>query len=66
MSKYLKPIFFAIDNLKDKCSFCQANAKLIKSMTTGKNICYQCAEMLQSELLMERLKEDMKLLEDKS
>lgn len=53
MLKPLRPIFFVIDNDRDKCIFCGAKGKLIKSMKTGKNLCEKCIEYLAEALVDE-------------
>jgi hypothetical protein len=49
------PMFFQIDNTRDKCDFCGGGGKLLKALSTGKCVCPACvghiAEAMAEDLL---------------
>jgi len=55
--KPLRPILFIVNNDRDKCNFCNNLGKLVKSMSSGANMCFDCAKYME-----DTLKDEPKLL----
>jgi hypothetical protein len=49
------PLFFKIDNARDKCDFCSGSGKLLKALASGKCICLACVEHISEAMCEDTL-----------
>ena len=47
------PLFFRVNNARDKCDFCSGSGKLLKALASGKCICPQCVDHITQAMLEE-------------